>query len=412
MGDRSSRVLAWETIITKASVEKRVLFLAPYLGDGGINVHMLTLGSELRRLGWEVAICSGGPLADRQTVDRETSATRSRRAPVPGDYEDAGITHFDTAFPTRVHRLRDLPRLLLVPASIWQVLRAVRRYRPSLLHSHSRQMGIYGLAVQRLMGVPFVSSVHNPIPTTNRLWASTIGARAVAVSDEIMAILARDYGVDPGRMRVVAPGADAEHFRPPSPEERGLARQHYGIRSGQFVLAFVGSLTTNKRPDTLIAAVSVLLDSGHDVAALIAGDGPVEESLRQQVTRQAIGTRVQLLGYQDTRSVLWAADALVLPSRSEGSPLVVAEAMLSGVVVVSTPAGAAQRLIRDVTGLTFTYGDQEGLARQVAELIDHPDLRDGLAARALDDARSRFSSAGMGRAIEEVYLAVLQEQGR
>lgn len=391
---------------------KRVLFLAPYLGDGGINIHMLTLGSELKQLGWEVAICSGGPLGDHLDLDMSSTATRASRAPVPGDYEDAGISHFETSFPTRVHHLRDLPRLLLVPASIWQVMRAVRQFRPSLLHSHSRQMGIYGLAVQKLMGIPFVSSVHNPVPTTNRLWASTIGVRAVAVSDEIMAILARDYGVEPGRVRVVPPGADANHFRPPSPEERRLAQQHHGIRSGQFVLAFVGSLTTNKRPDTLVAAISVLLESGYDVAALIAGEGPVEESIRQQATRQGIETRVQLLGYQDTRSVLWASDTLVLPSRSEGSPLVVAEAMLSGVVVVSTPAGAAQQLMSDVTGLTFTYGDHDGLASKVAELIDHPDRRDGMAARALEDARSRFSSARMARAIEEEYLAALQEPSR
>jgi glycosyltransferase involved in cell wall biosynthesis len=235
-----------------------------------------------------------------------------------------------------------------------------------------------------------------------------MGSAVVAVSDEIRTILIRDYAVEESRVQVVAPGADAHHFRPPDVEERRLARRQYGVRPGQSVLAFIGSLNANKRPDTLVEAVADLVGSGYDVALLMAGTGSAEELLRLQVARLGIADRAQLLGYQDSRSVLWAADILVLPSRSEGSPLVVVEAMLSGVVVMCTAAGgAAQQVTPDVTGVVFADGDHQGLARRIAGLIDDPQLRGVMATAALDDARDRFSSTRMAKAIEDTYMGVL-----
>jgi glycosyltransferase involved in cell wall biosynthesis len=392
---------------------KRVLFLAPYLGDGGINTHMLTLASDLTKLGWEVAVCSGGPLGALPHLDTSTTAGRNTRASVIDDYEQAGITHFEARIPARPHRIRDLTRLLRLPVATWQVIRAVRQFRPALLHSHSRQMGVYARLVQVLFGLPFVSTVHTQVPSRNRLWSVTdfLGAVVVAVSGEIQAILIRDYGVKAGRVRVVAPGADSDHFRPASLEEREAARQHYGIRPGQFALAFVGSMNSNKRPETLVEAAAELVGSGYDVVVLVAGQGPAEEMVRVKAATLGLADRVQLLGYQDTRRVLWAADTLVLPSRQEGSPLVVVEAMLSGVAVVRTAeSGADQQITPNVTGVVFAYGDHEGLARRVAALIDQPDDRNAIAASALDDARTRFTSMRMARTIEEVYLTALEDR--
>ncbi len=389
---------------------RRVLFLAPYLGDGGINTHMLTLGGELRQLGWEVGICSGGPLLARANTGADEGTRRERHEPVPRDYEDAGIAHFGVRFPFMPHRLRDLPELLRIPLAMWQVISAVRRFRPAVLHSHSRQMGIYARVVERLVGVPFVSTVHSPITPSNRLWSASalLGSRAMAVSDEIRNDLIRDYRMDPARIMVVPPGADADHFRPPNPEERQSARHRHGLQPGQFVLAFIGSLNANKRPDTLIDAIAVLRASGQDVVALLAGKGPEEQAIRDRVSAQRLGATVRLLGYQDARSLLWAADALVLPSQREGFGLVVAEGMLSGVVVLATPAGgASQQLTPGVTGFVFEVGDHGELARRIRELIERPELRASMAVRAREQARRLFSSVAMARTVAATYVEAL-----
>lgn len=386
---------------------QRVLFLAPYLGGGGINIHMLTLGTELTKLGWHVAICSGGPLEEAVPTDESAADKATGGAPLAGDYERAGIAHFEVSFPRRVYRLRGLAQLLRLPLSMWQVVRTVRRYRPALIHSHTRQMGIYARVAQLLTGVPFVSSVHNEIGTRSRLWGTTIGARALAASPAIRDILISDYAVDPARIRVVSPGADGTRFRPPEAEERRQAREHYGLAPEQFVAAFIGALTENKRPDTLVAAVGDVAGSGHDIVALMAGVGSSEDAIRAQVAQLGLADRVRLLGYEDSRRVLWAADALVLPSRSEGAPLVVAEAMLTGVVPVCTPAGAAQ-LEPSVSGLVFAYGDHEELAGHLRDLIERSDQREAMSARGLERARTSLSSEGVARTIAGLYTEVLE----
>jgi glycosyltransferase involved in cell wall biosynthesis len=391
------------------------LFLAPYLGDGGINTHMLTLGAALRKVGWEVAICSGGVLPGQTHLDIHTGREQATGSPGPEDYERAGIRHFKASVPASPHRLREVPQLLLIPLAMWQVLRAIRRFRPDILHSHSRQMGLYARVAQLLLGVPFVSSVHSPVTPRNRLWAATtfLGARVLAVSDEIRTSLIRDYRVSPDRVRVVSPGASADHFRPPSPGERQSARARWGVDPSQFVLAFVGSLTSNKQPETLVEAVTDLTGSGRDVIALLAGRGPAEDKVTARAAELGISERVRLLGYQDARSVLWAADALVLPSRSEGSPLIVVEGMLSGVVVLSTPAGgAAQQLTPGLTGLVFEHGNHQELAQRIEELIDRLELRTDLVARALDDARERYSSTSMAKAVADTYVEALAGRQR
>ncbi len=390
-------------------IRKRVLFLAPYLGDGGINTHMLTLGSELQKLGWEVAVCSGGPIDGHVPAEKDR-AGEGGRPPGVEDYERAGISHFEVRFPHRIRRARDLPQLARIPLAMWRILRAVRRFRPALLHSHSHQVGAYARVVQLLLGLPTVSTIHNAVPSGQRLWASDmfLGTRVLAVSDETGAALSLDHGVDRDRVHVVPPGADAERFRPPKLEERHAAQQRLGIRSGQFALAFVGSLNRNKRPDILVDAVATLAGEGRDVVAVIAGYGPEGTGIRTQAANLGITERVRLLGYQDTRSVLWATDALVLPSQNEGFGLVVVEAMLSGVVVMCTPSGgAAKQLKPDVTGVLFADGDHGELARRVAELIDRPDQRTSMAARGTEDARDRFSSSRMARAVAETYEEVL-----
>jgi glycosyltransferase involved in cell wall biosynthesis len=387
-----------------------VLFLAPYLGDGGINTHMLTLGTELRKLGMEVAICSGGALAGRTHFNIDTGHSQAAGSPLPADYERAGIRHFDASIPASPHRLRELPQLLLIPVAMGQVFRAIRRFRPDVVHSHSRQMGLYARVAQALLSVPFVSTVHSPVTPRNRLWARTtfLGARVLAVSDEIRAGLIRDYGVAPDRVRTVSPGPDAGHFRPPTADERRAARARWGLDDSPFVLGFVGSLTPNKHPETLVEAVADLAGEGRDVVALIAGRGPVEVQVAEQAAALGIDDRIRLLGYQDARSVLWASDALVLPSSSEGAPLVVPEAMLSGVVVLSTPAGG--QLLSEETGFQFEPGSHRGLADRVAELIDRRDLREAVAARALQDARARHSSTAMVDAIARTYVDAVRER--
>jgi glycosyltransferase involved in cell wall biosynthesis len=91
---------------------------------------------------------------------------------------------------------------------------------------------------------------------------------------------------------------------------------------------------------------------------------------------------------------------------------VIVEAMLSGVVVVATPAGgAAQQITPGVTGLAFEHGNHRDLAARIQELMSQPELRETLANRALHEARRRYSAAFMARQVAATYADALGDLG-
>lgn len=116
-----------ESTASSASAPKRVLFLAPYLGDGGTNTHMLTLGRELQERGWQVAICSSGPFVDRRQPVADPRIAQTTGIPRQEDYADAGIADFRARVPLRPHRLRDLPEVLRFPIAAWHIVDIARR---------------------------------------------------------------------------------------------------------------------------------------------------------------------------------------------------------------------------------------------------------------------------------------------
>jgi glycosyltransferase involved in cell wall biosynthesis len=160
---------------------------------------------------------------------------------------------------------------------------------------------------------------------------------------------------------------------------------------GSLRLLFVGRLVPIKNVGALITAVGHLQGRGLDVTLTITGDGPLRETLRQQVDRDGV-RGVTFFGFRSGDALVETyvnADALVLPSLNEPWGLVVNEAAACGIPsVVSTRAGAAQDLIREgENGLTFDP-TVRGHLEQVLERL----------------ARDRGLCRSMGRAAQEFIL--------
>jgi glycosyltransferase involved in cell wall biosynthesis len=97
-------------------------------------------------------------------------------------------------------------------------------------------------------------------------------------------------------------------------------------------------------------------------------------------------------------------DVFVLPSRFEGLPLAMLEAMRAGRAVVATDVGSvAEAVEHGETGLLVPSGDDDQLADAVATLLSDGELREAIGARAHDVAAKRFSSVRMARDFEALY---------
>jgi len=132
---------------------------------------------------------------------------------------------------------------------------------------------------------------------------------------------------------------------------------------------------------------------------VVAGEGSRRAAYEAEARAAGVGEAVRFLGYvPDMRSFYDACDVFVLPSRSEGCPNVVLEAMATRcALVVSDAAGTRECLHHGREGMVYPIGDVEAPAAAVTRLVVEPGLREALAARAEERARLEFSADASAR---------------
>jgi glycosyltransferase involved in cell wall biosynthesis len=167
----------------------------------------------------------------------------------------------------------------------------------------------------------------------------------------------------------------------------------------------VGRLDRQKGLDLLVDA----LPSIPEAFVLLVGDGPEHEDLLRRATAAGVADRLQITGWrQDARDFLTALDVFVLPSRFEGFPQAVVEAMLAERAVVASDVGSVSEAVIDgETGLLVPPNDARALAGAVRRLRDDPELRRTMGHRARARALEEFSLSRMVRAYEALYAEVV-----
>jgi glycosyltransferase involved in cell wall biosynthesis len=207
---------------------------------------------------------------------------------------------------------------------------------------------------------------------------------------------------------VVPNGADAEVFLPRDPVE---ARRRLGIPEGGPVVSYVGKLVPRKGVDTLIESMGVLAArEGGAPHLVMAGIGPMRESLEQRASELGVADRITWLGkvpHDDVGWVMSTGDVFILPSLSEGLPTVVCEAMACGLPVVATAVDGTPEIVDEpATGLLVQPHDIDGIAAALSRLLDDPALRAQMGAEALRRSAADYTWAANARRMEDVYSAV------
>lgn len=197
----------------------------------------------------------------------------------------------------------------------------------------------------------------------------------IAVSGPIAAELSR-LGVAPDRLHIVRNGVDIPEAAPAgtvTPDPTGRLR-----------VVSVGRLTRQKGHDLLITALGYLRASGHDVELVIAGEGRD----RDRLAAQGRGLPVTLLGHVDeVPAVLATADVVCLPSRAEGLPLALLEAMAAGCACVATDVGDVTTAVGDAA-VVVPPQDVTSLVDALATLFDDRAGRQSLGTRARQRSRA------------------------
>lgn len=285
----------------------------------------------------------------------------------------------------------------------------LRTSRSSVIHVHVAQAYVPEVVylVAKLTRRPYVAHFHLDVGPSTRLGPLFLlykryilsrvlraATRIVALSDEQADLLQTTYGVARHRICVI-PNGVADEFL----DEPGEAPVRH---TGPFRLLFVGRLSPQKNLPRLLEAVARVRA---DVELTIVGSGSCRPAVEAQISRLGL-SNVRLAGEMQGADLVKQyrrADALVLTSDREGMPLVLLEAMASGLPIVAT----------DVDGIGATVGDAglvvapdpRAVARAIDRLAGDQALRDDLSRRAfVRGAMFRWDKAV--EALDDLYSAV------
>jgi glycosyltransferase involved in cell wall biosynthesis len=278
---------------------------------------------------------------------------------------------------------------------VTRLVRLVRERGIDLIHAHENRSHVVGWLVGGLTATPVVATVHGYVASSpkSRRWNAfnrrfLLGRRVSALTVPTRQ-LQREMGPDATLVPNAAPEALARgRLAADSPPERAT----FGV---------IARLSPEKGIDRFLDAVAALPEEWR---FLVVGDGPERPALARHVA----ASRVEWSGYrEDAVDMMRAWTAIVVPSRAEGLPITLLEAMAQGVPVVAARVGGIPDVIVDgENGLLVPPDDAGALERAMREVVAGPSEARERAARA----RARFlrdhTVRGAGETIERIYRAV------
>lgn len=300
----------------------------------------------------------------------------------------------------------------------WRLRRWLKEQKVSLIHAHQYTPFFYSALARTATGrTPILFTEHGrhhpDHRSSRRVWANRLltrsGDRIVAVSEHVREALIANEGFAPNRVSVIQNGVSEEVFHADA-AVRCDVRRELGFGDNDEVVIQVARLNRLKDHATAIRAIGTLRSTRPNVRLLLAGDGELRRELESLVAELELGHFVRFLGTRnDVPRLLQAADVFLLSSISEGIPLTLVEAMLTGVPCVATRVGGVPEVIRDeVDGLLANAGDAAQLSDQLRRLLDDGAFRRRIARNGTERARSQFGAGAMISQYEHVYHEMLR----
>jgi glycosyltransferase involved in cell wall biosynthesis len=292
------------------------------------------------------------------------------------------------------------------------VARIARERDVSVIHSHNYHADVVALLAARMDALPLVSTVHgfsegdwkNRLYERGDRWLLRYFDAVICVSDSIRDRLIRS-GCPADRLTVIQNGYGPSTFL-----DRNTARARLGLHPTAAIAGWVGRLQGAKGADLLVSALAT--PSAADTQLVVIGDGPDRDLVLRSRDQCGISPdRLRFLGARENAAELLPAfDALVLSSRTEGTPMVILEAMAARVPVVSFAVGGIPNILDEASAWLVPPLDVSGLGTAIHAALSDPAARARKAATAAEILRDRFGVEQWLARVEQVYDTVRRKR--
>lgn len=290
--------------------------------------------------------------------------------------------------------------------SVFKLYRIIKQLAPDVVHTHTAKAGVAGRIAAKLAGVKTI--IHTFHGNNFQGYFGFLMSQVSINTERLLALFSRGiiaisaqqkdelikYKICPERkIKLIPLGFDFEEFTHRE-SDIGSFKQRYNIPPENKLVGFVGRLTAIKNPDAFIDIAAKVLKHRQDVTFAFVGDGDLTLHLKREVAQRGLKDRVIFTGYLTDLNPLYAdLDATILTSTNEGTPVVIIEAMVNRVLVLSTSVGGVPNMIEDgVSGYLFDGVDIDGYAQRLLHTFDHPEEVQPLLDRAGADVVIKYGA--------------------
>ncbi len=312
--------------------------------------------------------------------------------------------------PLRIRHALDL-------GAVGQLVRLVRTHHIDILHAHyARDYPVAAAVIrwQRQWAArcpALFLTRHHYAPLNGHWlygWWLNVAERFIAVSGYVRDQLKASLGWDDRRFVVIPNWVEARRFHRPPAFDREQGRQRFGLPRDGFIVGCLNRLEPDKGQATLLFALELARRRIPRLHLALAGnaDAAYLARLQQQARAAGLTTQVSFLGFvEDVPALLFACDAVAIPSRNEAFSLGVLEAWAAGVpVVVSDVGGLAELVVHEENGLRVGVRDVNGWAAALGQLACDTVLCQRLV-KAGQQAVGRYTLSHAVLTLEQLYRA-------
>lgn len=301
---------------------------------------------------------------------------------------------------------------------LWSLFRVLRRLKrllanqsPDLIQTSLFHANLIGRIAARCAGVRRVVAGIRVAERRSlwHLWLDRITHRwvdrYVCVSQAVARFSTEHGGLPEHKLVVIPNGIDLDRYPAPAP----ATPESLGIPPGRRLVVCVGRLEPQKGVRWLIETTGQWLPRLPDCDLVVVGKGPQRPELEAVCRGQGMVDRVHFVGWRrEVPEILAASHLLVLPSRWEGMPNVVLQAMASGLPVVATDVEGVRELLGpDADCQVVNYADTQSLANSIVSILSQPQRAADLGRRNRLRAETHFGLQRMVSAYEDLWQSLV-----